>query len=72
MESRTPPDSSRWALIAEASGWGLPPERLESIAGILDDLDRKTRRALDHDLSLVEPMFSFRPAVSEPAAAEEE
>jgi hypothetical protein len=71
MESRTPSDSSRWARIAEASGWGLPPKRLENIAPILDDLERMTRGALDHDLSLVEPMFSFRPTVSDPAADKE-
>jgi hypothetical protein len=75
MESRTPSPSSppsSWARIAEARSLGIPAERLENIAPTLDDLEQKTRRALDRDLSLAEPMFSFKPVVSAPAAAEEE
>ena len=72
MESESAKLPSRWAVIAEAHGLNLPDERLERIAGILDDLDRKTREALDRDLSLVEPMFSFRPVVSGPSAGEVE
>ena len=72
MESHTQEESSRWARIAAARGSSIPPKRLENIAAILDDLELKTRAALDRDLSLVEPMFSFRPVVSEPAPGSEE
>lgn len=72
MKSRTSSEPSRWARIAEARGLAIPPNRMENIAAILDDLETKTRQALDHDLSLVEPIFSFRPAISEPAASDEE
>lgn len=71
MDNRRSQSSSRWARSAEALGWEISPERLENIALILNDLERKSRLALDQDLSLVEPMFSFRPLVSEAAADEE-
>ncbi|MBI1352803.1 MAG: hypothetical protein GC160_00550 [Acidobacteria bacterium] len=64
MESESAKLPSRWARIAEARGLDLPEERLERISCILDDLEAKTRAALDRDLSLVEPMFSFRPTTS--------
>ena len=72
MESTIREDSSRWARIAEARGFDIPAERMENISAILDDLEQKTRTALDRDLSLVEPMFSFRPVMSEPSASEGE
>lgn len=45
---------------------------MKSIAPILDDLETKTSAALDRDLSLVEPIFSFRPVVSAASTTGEE
>lgn len=72
MNSRTPEESSRWAAIAAARGWSIPEKRMENIAPILDDLEAKSSVALDRDLSLVEPIFSFRPVVSAASATGEE
>ncbi len=72
METRTPDQSSRWAAIAAARGWTIPRDRMQNIAPILDNLEEKTRAALDRDLSLTEPVFSFRPVVSAAAVEAEE
>ncbi len=39
----------------------LPAERVELIAPVLNELDRRLRASLDRDLSLVEPAHEFRP-----------
>ncbi len=72
MESRTSQETSRWAAIAAARGWNIPEKRMENITPILEDLEKKTSAALDQDLSLVEPIFSFRPVVSAASSAGEE
>lgn len=52
---------ARWKQAAEALDLGIPEERLEAVAPILDGLMTAARRSLDRDLSLVEPVTVFRP-----------
>jgi hypothetical protein len=55
-------DKDRWKRAAEALDLGIPPERVEAVAGLLEDFMPRAKRALDRDLSLVEPVGVFRPA----------
>jgi hypothetical protein len=50
-----------WKTIAEALGLNIPGDQLDRISPVLDALWRDTRRALDRDLSAVEPAITFRP-----------
>lgn len=54
-------DIERWKGAAEALDLGIPAERLEAVAPILDTLMKAARTSLDRDLSLVEPVTVFRP-----------
>ena len=53
--------SDRWKRAAEALDLGIPPERVDAVAPILEDLRAAVRKSLDRDLSLVEPVTIFRP-----------
>jgi len=58
-----------WKNIAQALGLEIPPQQLETISPVLDQLWPQTRRALDRDLSHLDPAFNFRadlPAGSPP------
>jgi hypothetical protein len=50
-----------WQKLAELYGWNIPAADLEHLAASLDALYKNTRRALDRDLSTVEPAPVFRP-----------
>ncbi len=52
---------NRWKQAAEALNLGIAPERVEAIAPVLEELMAAARRALDRELSLVEPVTVFRP-----------
>jgi hypothetical protein len=54
-------NAERWKQAAEALDLGIPKERVETIAPTLDALMSSARKALDRDLSLVEPVTVFRP-----------
>ena len=56
----------RWKRAAEALDLGIPAQRLETIAPVLDGLMEAARRSLDRDLSLVEPLTVFRPRAVKP------
>jgi hypothetical protein len=51
-----------WKKITEIYGWNIPAEDLERLTPALDGLRERAGRALDHDLSTVEPALVFRPA----------
>jgi hypothetical protein len=46
---------------AEAFDLDIPEDQLEEIQPVLDELIQRVRRALDHDLSTVDPVTAFRP-----------
>ncbi|MBI3668151.1 MAG: hypothetical protein HY236_18280 [Acidobacteria bacterium] len=48
-----------WKNIAQALGLQIPDDQLEKISPTLDALWTATRRALDRDLSSVEPALTF-------------
>jgi len=50
-----------WKTISQAMGLTIPPEQLEAISPALDALWSGARRALDRDLSTVDPAVTFRP-----------
>lgn len=50
-----------WKNIAQALGLTIPEQQLDNISPVLDALWRDARRALDRDLSQVEPAIVFRP-----------
>ncbi len=54
-------DPQRWKNAAQALDLGIPEPRVEAIAPILDGLMAAVRKALDRDLSLVEPVAVYRP-----------
>jgi hypothetical protein len=54
----------RWKRAAEALDLGIPDERVETVAPVLDGLMAAARKSLDRDLSLVEPATVFHPAQS--------
>ena len=54
-------NTERWKRAAEALDLGIPEERVETVAPVLEDLMATARKALDRDLSLVEPVTVFRP-----------
>jgi hypothetical protein len=62
-----PENVERWKRAAEALDLGIPAQRLETIAPVLDGLMAAARRSLDRDLSLVEPVTVFRPRAAAPA-----
>lgn len=49
-----------WKEMAKALELEIPDKQLETIAPVLDSLWAQTRRALDRDLSLVDPAVMFR------------
>ncbi|MEZ5366518.1 MAG: hypothetical protein R2748_30310 [Bryobacterales bacterium] len=51
----------RWKAAAEALNLGIPDDRLETAAPVLEALMASARKSLDRDLSLVEPVTVFRP-----------
>jgi hypothetical protein len=51
-----------WNKIAELQGWNIPAADLERLTPPLDSLYERVRRALDRDLSTIEPTPVFRPA----------
>ena len=51
----------KWKKLAEASRLGIPDDELERLAPVLEALEESLRRALDRDLSTVEPVAVFRP-----------
>ena len=55
-----------WKKLSELYGWNIPAADLEPLAASLDALYEDTRRALDRDLSTVEPVPVFRPAGEDP------
>jgi hypothetical protein len=50
-----------WKNIARALGLEIPDDQLERISPTLDGLWAATRRALDRDLSAVDPAIRFDP-----------
>lgn len=50
-----------WGKLADLYGWNIPAEDLERFTLSLDSLTERARRALDRDLSTVEPTPVFRP-----------
>jgi hypothetical protein len=51
-----------WKKITEIYGWNIPAADLERLTPVLDGLRESARRALDRDLSTVEPAPVFQPA----------
>jgi hypothetical protein len=49
-----------WKTIAQSLGLTLPEDQLERIGPVLDALWKDARRALDRDLSAVDPAIAFR------------
>lgn len=47
--------------IADALEMGIPDEQLEEIEPGLGELMQAVRRALDRDLSTIDPVTRFRP-----------
>lgn len=54
-------DPQRWKTAAQALDLGIPEQRVEAVAPILDGLMAAVRKALDRDLSLVEPVAVYHP-----------
>lgn len=50
-----------WGKLAKLYGWKIPAEDLERFTPALDSLTERARKALDRDLSTVEPTPVFRP-----------
>jgi len=55
------PNHEKWKKVAEGQRINVGSAQIETIAPLLDALAESARRALDHDLSLVEPIAVFRP-----------
>ena len=47
--------------VAEALNINVPDDQLEDIEPLLDDLMKNIRRALDRDLSTIDPVTRFEP-----------
>jgi hypothetical protein len=50
-----------WKNVAQALGIEIPEAQLETISPVLDSLWAGTRKALDRDLTAVDPAITFRP-----------
>ena len=50
-----------WKNIAQSLNLKIPEAQLDQIAPVLDVLWEQTRRALDRDLSAIEPAVKFHP-----------
>lgn len=50
-----------WHHLAEALDLKIPKERLDRSAPVLDQMYADFNKAVDRDLSSVEPVGSFRP-----------
>ena len=50
-----------WKNIAQALGLNIPEDQLDKIAPALDALWAAARRALDRDLSSIDPALAFHP-----------
>lgn len=50
-----------WKNIAKELGMGIPEAQMEAISPVLDALWGQVRKALDRDLSAVDPAFRFDP-----------
>ncbi len=48
-----------WKQIAKALGLNIPEQQLDTISPVLDTLWTDTRRALDRDLSSIDPAVDF-------------
>ena len=48
-----------WKSIAQALGLNIPDQQMDAISPVLDSLWAQTRRALDRDLTSVDPAVSF-------------
>jgi hypothetical protein len=48
-----------WKSIAAALGLPTPEQQVEAISPVLDSLWTQTRRALDRDLSSLDPAITF-------------
>jgi hypothetical protein len=57
-----------WGKLAELYGWNIPAADLERFTPALDSLSERARKALDRDLSTVEPAPVFRPGGGEGGA----
>ncbi len=55
--------ASNWKEAARGLGLPVCGGRVDRIAPVLDDLLARSRSILDEDLSLVDPVGGFRPAV---------
>jgi hypothetical protein len=55
-----------WKNLADLYGWNIPAADLERFTPALEALQERARRALDRDLSTVEPTPVFRPAAEGP------
>ena len=50
-----------WKNIAQALSLNIPEQQLDAISPVLDSLWAETRRALDRDLSRIDPALTFHP-----------
>ena len=50
-----------WKNIAQALGLNIPQAQLDTLSPVLDALWAGARRALDRDLSSIDPAITFRP-----------
>lgn len=52
-------EPNRWESLVRAWGLSIPRKRLEAISPVLDRFSADVQRALDRDLSRVDPAFRF-------------
>jgi hypothetical protein len=50
-----------WKMMAELYGWNIPEREMERLAPVIEALRERTTKALDRDLSTVDPVMVFRP-----------
>lgn len=50
-----------WKNIARALGLDIPEQQLDTISPVLDSLWSQARKALDRDLSSIDPAVTFHP-----------
>lgn len=50
-----------WKNIARALGLDIPEQQLDTISAVLDSLWSQARKALDRDLSSIDPAVTFHP-----------
>ena len=59
-----------WKNIAEALGLNIPEPQLNTISPVLDALWAAARKALDRDLSNIDPAITFHPDLGPGGAPE--